>query len=139
MCPYSCLGGGGCPLARAPLCRPRSIIISGGGHRCRQGGRGRGGGPVVHLWIGALAVLLQPVDWLHLHVAWTTYGPSWATPGRPSAYLLCYSTLVGASGNPDTSSPPAGSPAPTAHLPSALVGPLGWWMGHSLLLGPSAR
>lgn len=90
---------------------------------------------VVLLRLGAMApaILLQPVDRLHLHVAWTACGPSSTMPDGPSANLLRHSTSVGTSGDPGNTSPPVRSPDSPAHLSCALVGPLGgWWDTQSL-------
>lgn len=134
---------------------------------------------VVHRWPRSdgpgrrlMAILLQPMDRLHLHVSWTVckYSfiasshpivgfyvapPPLALPAHqlhlstsrisclprppllrhiqpPHSRLLRCSTLVGAIGTPRSTSTQFESSASPALLFYALMGPLGWWVGHTV-------
>jgi hypothetical protein len=83
-----------------------------------------------------LDVLLQPMDRLHLHVAWTACGSSSIAPGRPSVDLLRRSSPGGAIGAPGPTSAPTGSPIlpPPPRSPAPSCGPWsGGWDTKSLV------
>lgn len=79
-----------------------------------------------------MAILLQSVGRLHLHVAWIICEHFFTVSGCPTADPLRGPDLVDSIGAHGSTSELVESPASLALPSCAIVGPLGWRVGHTV-------